>query len=550
MKLFRLYALIILVFILPCCSKEQGKNPINPHVQEKIAIISDPHIMDVTGHPELVKSMEEEVLSTRLFNENIFAFRAALDDVAGRGIKTVIFPGDMTDDGQIVNQEAVKAILQHYEQDYGILFFMTPGNHDPKVPFGRAVSYSCFLKEDGSTCTISSDSFPGLWSAGHEQQVECYADFGYFPRKEYLYWETPFSSYDVDSYSYTKALAESAPGMRHYTLTGSEEIFDTSYLVEPREGIWLLSIDSGVYPPDGKGGYNNSGEGYNNTLEYKTYLIPWIRKVCGEAEKRGKALVAFSHFPLLDFNNGATDVIASCWGKDKFDIGRIPSEDITDSLLFAGLKLHFGGHMHINNTTIKTIGDRTLTNIQVPSPAAGVPAYKVLTVKNKDDYSVEDVILENVPGFDSLFGLYRKEWEYSLSNGRQPIWNSGILESKDYPEFCDRQMQDLTRRRFCVKDVPVILQEKFIDYSGEELLKFFDNNAEALEGMKEWTGYDIILDIYRFHYSGPLAWKFVSRDRLQQYELLFDAAQQSSEDPELTAQVCGLKEMLHCFSKQ
>ena len=384
-KQIRLFALITFVMIVFGCGKEQGNEPVDPSINEKIAIISDPHIMDVTGHPELVKSMEEEVLSTRLFNENIFAFRAALDDIAGKGIKTVVFPGDMTDDGQIVNQEAVKDILQRYEQEYGMMFFMTPGNHDPKVPFGRAVSYSCFLKEDGSTCTISSDSFPGLWSAGHEQQAECYATFGYFPRKEYLYWETPFSSYDADSYNYAKALEESVPEMRRYTLTGSESIFDTSYLVELHEGIWLLNIDSGAYPPDGKGGYNNSGEGYNNTLKYKPYLIPWIGKICREAEKRGKMLVAFSHFPLLDFNNGATEVIARCWGRDKFDIGRIPSEDITDSLLQAGVKLHFGGHMHINNTSRKTIGNKTLTNIQVPSLAAGVPAYKILTINNKDD---------------------------------------------------------------------------------------------------------------------------------------------------------------------
>lgn len=541
--------LILLIPILFGCSKEQGGSDIGGKEPKEIAIISDPHIMDVIGHPELVKSMEEEVLSTRLFNENIFAFRAALDDAARRGIKIVVFPGDMTDDGQIINQESVTAILKDYERNYGILFFMTPGNHDPKVPFGQAISYNCFLKDDGSTCTIDSDTFPGLWSAGHEQQVECYADFGYYPRNEYLYWEMPFSSYDVDSYSYTKALEESASAKRYYSLSDSEHIFDTSYLVEPSEGIWLLSIDSGVYPSDGKGGYKNSGEGYNNTLTYKPYLIPWIKKVCREAEKRNKTLVAFSHFPLLDFNNGATEIIARLWGKDKFDISRIPSEAISDSLLLAGVKLHFGGHMHINNTSSKSIGGKTLTNIQVPSIAAAVPAYKVMTVKGKDDYFVEDVILDDVPGFDSLFGLYQKEWDHTISIGKQPIWNLGILKSRDYAEFCDRQLQDLTHQRFCIRDVPVILQEGFVSRSGAELLEHF-GCENVPDGMEKWTGYNIILDIYRFHYSGPLAWKLVSKTQLQQYEQLFDAAENSTKDPEMAAQVCGLEEMLHCFIEQ
>ena len=82
LKRIRLYTLITFMMIVSCCGKEPGNNSTDSWGQETIAVISDPHIMDV----------------------------------AGKGIKTVIFPGDMTDDGQIVNQEAVKAILQRYEQ--------------------------------------------------------------------------------------------------------------------------------------------------------------------------------------------------------------------------------------------------------------------------------------------------------------------------------------------------------------------------------------------------------------------------------------------------
>lgn len=518
--------------------------------QTRIAVISDPHVMDVIGHPELVKSMEEEVQSTRLFNENIFAFRAALDDAAKRGIKAVVFPGDMTDDGQILNQEAVKSILNEYEQHHGMLFFMTPGNHDPKVPFGRGISYSSFLSSDGSTHTIDSDSLPELWSTGHEQQVDCYAGFGYMPREEYLYWETPFSGYSADDYSFAKALKESAASHRQYALSDSVNAFDTSYLVEPYEGIWLLSIDSGVYPPDGKGGYKNSGEGYNNTLGFKPYLVSWIRKINQEAEKRGKTLIAFSHFPLLDFNNGATEVIAKSWGKDKFDIARIPSQEVTDSLLLAGVSLHFGGHMHVNNTSSKTIGGKTLTNIQVPSTAAGVPAYKILTIKNNGHYSIKDIILEEVPGFDALFGLYQKEWDYDLAHGKHPVWSHDILKSSDYAEFCDRHMQDLTRLRFCTRDVPAILQQEFVSKTGAELLKRFDGSRKAPKGMEDWTGYNIILDIYRFHYSGPLAWKNVSKKQIKQYQLLFDTVNQSVENSELKSQILSLEQILSRFMNQ
>ena len=35
----------------------------------RIAFIADAHVQDVVGHPELVRSMEVQVQSTRLFNE-------------------------------------------------------------------------------------------------------------------------------------------------------------------------------------------------------------------------------------------------------------------------------------------------------------------------------------------------------------------------------------------------------------------------------------------------------------------------------------------------
>ena len=97
----------------------------------KIAIISDAHIQDVMGHPETVRTMQVQVQSTRLFNENIFALKAALDDIARQHISLVIMTGDMTDDGQLLNQEAARRILDQYESQYGMQFFLTPGNHDP-----------------------------------------------------------------------------------------------------------------------------------------------------------------------------------------------------------------------------------------------------------------------------------------------------------------------------------------------------------------------------------------------------------------------------------
>ena len=60
--------------------------------------------------------------------------------------------------------------------------------------------------------------------------------------------------------------------------------------------------------------------------------------------------------------------------------------------------------MHVNDTGIWEGKDgKHLYNIQVPSIATYVPAYKILTIESDEVFRVETVMLDTVPGFDSLF---------------------------------------------------------------------------------------------------------------------------------------------------
>lgn len=56
-----------------------------------------------SGKYATIRTMQSQMESTRLFNENYFAMIAALDDVVERGIKYVALPGDFSDDGQPVH---------------------------------------------------------------------------------------------------------------------------------------------------------------------------------------------------------------------------------------------------------------------------------------------------------------------------------------------------------------------------------------------------------------------------------------------------------------
>ena len=137
----------------------------------RIAFMADVHFHDVyaefsdgpfEGPPNTIsakqatiRTMAAQLRSTRLFNENYFAFLAALDDAISRGIEHVALPGDFSDDGQPVHIRGLDRILDRYT-DMGVRFYLTPGNHDPSSPFGRPAGKPDYLGADGRTVGIFS----------------------------------------------------------------------------------------------------------------------------------------------------------------------------------------------------------------------------------------------------------------------------------------------------------------------------------------------------------------------------------------------------------
>ena len=489
--------------------------------QTQIAFISDAHIQDVDGHAERVRSMEVQVQSTRLFNENYYALLAALDDVARRDIRWVVLPGDLTDDGQFFNQQKIKELLNSYAAVKGMRFFVTTGNHDPALPLGLVKKNTHFLAADGSRVTREDSC------AGYVSQMECYADFGFFPRKDDRYWESPFTLYAYDKYAYEEACCESVLDKRTYTLCDSLTATDASYLVEPVDGLWLLAIDGGVYLPkemkDGKWSYQGSSAGYNLVLKHKPFLLPWVRKVVEEAQKRHKILVAFSHYPLVDFNDGVSEHVRRMWGDRCFDLHRVPEAEVSEAFLQAGLRLHFAGHMHVNDTGIWEGKDgKHLYNIQVPSIATYVPAYKILTLESDEVFRVETVTLDTVPGFDSLFPLYRAECQSDSLRGHSPVWNKEILSARTYGEFCDYQFRDLVRLRFIPRDLPESWRA-CLDFTGAQMLKAVSGKDKSEDtDWTDWCMKDLVLDVYRLRYAERLALKDIPETRLAAYRYLFD----------------------------
>ncbi|WP_035644314.1 metallophosphoesterase [Flavobacterium sp. ASV13] len=574
--MFRISCLILLLFALHGCKIKQPEE----RKPQQIAFIADAHLGDIfgkfqdnnyqgiknpmTGEYANIRTMNSQLHSTRIFNENYFAFIAALDDIAKRGIKQVALPGDFSDDGQPIHIRGLRKILNEYSKKYGISFFVTTGNHDAPKPFAQDAAKTDFLGKEGKEQIISSSKTilktkenqlepiitSDIKNGGYKETLNEMASFGFFPKKEYLYWETPFSSYSYDNYNFDQAVKESALEKRIYAVKNTNLFLpDASYLVEPTKGIWLLAIDANAYVPNEKlsGLPNNPNDfsgvsiGYNNVLIYKKHLIEWIKKVSAEAKQKGKILIAFSHYPMVDFNDNASAEMKNLFGSDKMQLSRVPSEEVAQVFADAGIQIHFGGHMHINDTGVRTSAKgNTLFNIQTPSLAAYKPAYKILTIHSNFDFEVETVVVGSVPKFSSLFPFYEKEYAHLQDIKSPNIWNKDILKTKDYEDFTQWHLKELVRLRFLPEDFPTAFLASFANLSGKDLLEINKNSSEiekevsasnlALQNFESWKGLDLIFDFYRLKNADELAAPEIGLNRLRQYEIVCKQLEKFSDE--------------------
>jgi len=559
------YFVLMTLFFAACSNQKQTNTAL---LGTQIAFMADVHLQDIYGKFQdndykgiinpanskyiIARTMEAQINSTRIFNENYFAFLVALNDVAKRNIKYVVLPGDFSDDGQPINVRGLKNILDHYTKNYDIRFIATTGNHDPVRPFSLDAGKIDFLGEGGKPQAImskegmyvpkTSEELPvvitqDIRTMGYQEIISTLDNCGFFPQKNDLYWETPFTTYNFDSYNYEEAKLQSALEYRNYSIApNNTRVPDVSYLIEPMQDLWFLAIDANVYilnkndvfRPYDIESFSDASIGYNHVLTHKKHLIKWVKKVTDEAKKRGKTLIAFSHYPMVDFNDDATPHLKAFLEGEKMQVHRVPEENVAQIFADAGIRVHFGGHMHINDTGVrKSKKGNTLVNVQIPSLAAYIPAYKILTIQNQQLLEIETVVLDSVPRFNELFPIYEKEYDYLQSMGKNDIWDRDILNAKTYHEFTNLHLKGLVRNRFLKTDWPIEFRNFVLNSSGKELLEFAAK-ADAVmpqqtNELENWTGFDMIFDFYRLRSADKLAIDDIGLERIQQYQIITDS---------------------------
>ncbi|CAN7697634.1 metallophosphoesterase [Phyllobacterium sp. LjRoot231] len=530
-----------------------------------IAVIADAHFhdlygdydfdgIDVGGRKMTARRLTDTVRSTRVFNEGYHALRAALDEVVARSIDYVVLLGDYSDDGQIATLGALRQLLDGYTRDHGLVFIATPGNHDIFGPNGKHHAKR-LLNLDGTYTIVASDGefvdddadgmvvTNKMYCPGYPAGLQALPDIGFFRRPGDLHWETPFG--DDDDPSTRLYSVRSPDGHNRYRL------MDASYLIEPISGLWLLMIDANVFEPhngdfaEGDLGafVDSTNAGWNAMLKHKRFVLDWAKDVVGRARRDGKQLLAFSHYPMLDMLDGTAKDEKVLIGATSA-IKRTPTLDVASAAIEAGVRIHFSGHLHVNDTARIERDGEWLVNIGVPSPVAFPPAFKVVTL-GEGKLEVETVSLDNLPIDPAISNQYRIEIEVTgKKTGR-------MLDAKDYGDFLSVHVDQLVVHRYLRREwpkemarlvpqlslgdlyllsqiaQPLAIEDTVAIIHAKRADTFVQSNANPFERLDAIRMFDFLGDWYRLRMGSEIAINRISTERLAAYRFLINIYAQS-----------------------
>ncbi|TNB46310.1 metallophosphoesterase [Martelella lutilitoris] len=491
----------------------------------KLAVVADVHLHDLyggygwieQGSGEIaLRTVQDTMASTRVFNESHAAFHAVLEDIVRRKIRDVVLLGDYSDDGQPGAVAALKRILSAYETEHGLRFFATFGNHDCFGPEQRHQD-KWMTKADGlAPRLVTSDPRSpainavvrdGMIGMSTPDAIADMARYGITRPEGVVHWETPFSDHG----------GVQQRGCEDHAADG----LDASYLVEPQDGLWLLILDANVfYRLDGRWQVR-SNAAWDHVLDRRPYLLDWIADVVERADRTGKTLLAFSHYPALPLamtvERGLT--VAACtpdWLK------RMPSLQSSRALAESGMRWHFSGHMHVAGR-VELDG---LINIAVPSPVAYPGGYVVVTADSGDP-ACECVRLESAPGFDAAFPAYSAQLR---SSGKAAV-GTEALSVPDYQGFLQAHQKGLIASKYMPQDWPPELL-KNLDTPLAQMLTDVPRLAQEFKDRPPAAGLclgQVLEDYYFIRAGGSQTIGALPEDRIAFYRRLGSAVNAGDE---------------------
>ncbi len=464
-----------------------------------VAILADAHFhdpagrfgeagIDWMGQRRAWRSWADTEAGPRAVNESADALTAALAAIRRRGIRHVVLLGDLTDDGQVETTARLAAFLGTQTD---LDFLALPGNHDLFAAHGKhtatrlasAPGRTRLVTSDPDLAAIEADAVltPAMRCAGAPEALEAMAAFGLTRQPHHLHWESPFGL--SDALSDRMFDATSADGRTMHRL------IDASYLVEPVPDLWLLMLDAnvfeprpGAYRPTQKRAFLDPGDaGWTALLRVKPHLLHWTGDVAARAARLGKALLTLSHYPVLDPFEDADGLERRLFGQTA-TVRRTPAMAVADALIGAGVRGHFGGHLHVAGV----VRQGPLAHVSVPSLVAWPPGF-VVAHAAPGQTRVEFVPLD-APADPGLAAFYRAEGA------------SGAEASFALRARLIAQRRAHVARRILPRDWPSALLDATL--------------ADHLPRAPEGTVADLAIDGMLLREGGPLTGAAIAPDRL------------------------------------
>ncbi|WP_182418411.1 metallophosphoesterase [Bartonella sp. HY038] len=470
---------------------------------QKIAILSDIHLHDIYFGYGLfeadsgdlgLRSLKDSMASTRVFNESIAALNNALNDIQKRGIKHVVLLGDLTDDGQAPNYQALKNILDKMSLHYQMQFYALFGNHDCFGDQGKLLEKWLVKASDQQGIHVTGNKqaeghvfySPDMVCSTKAQALEYTKHWGMGESPNFIYHETP-----------KKWLQASGKSTDDYSFLAS----DSSYLLEIEDDIWLILLDGNIVRQDRTGKYIlHANAAWQKTLEYRPYIEGWIADIVRRGKQKGKTVLAFSHYPMVGFpRHEQTNMLAGgvSWAK------RMPALAFSEKLAKTGLCYHFSGHMH----ALGHSQFNNLHNYAMPSTVSFPAGYGIIEIDN-GNITIDAILLENVENFEIAFPLYKNERSSHFKD-------TDFIG--DYQGFLLSSIRHLIDHKYLKRDWP----HDFLDIKEQLLIAFISPRALLYRSVpQKLTIYQCLIDYYLLLFGSYFALPHIDEENINFYQSL------------------------------
>jgi len=319
--------LIALMFLatLSGCSNESTKYvPLKADEEITIIVSTDMHFLASDYHDDKASSQQLYRLRdgklTKYGTEILHAF---IDEVITKKPTALVLTGDLTFNGEMASHKEIAEALKEVKKA-GIQVFISPGNHDIRNPFAYSFNGDDVFQEK----TVEADEFQKI-----------YQDFGW-----------------------NQAIMQDEKSL--------------SYLVELREGLWLLMMDANKY-------MYNSGFGTVAIGTFQTETIEWMKECFELAKEKGAKIITSTHQSLL---------INEYLHSDDY---RITNSNALKNLMAQyGSKVNLSGHIHTQAIVSNEYQDATLYEVVTESLAVAQNNYGFITITPDDVFTYETVSLD------------------------------------------------------------------------------------------------------------------------------------------------------------